>query len=187
MMMRVITHILAAAALVLGVAAAAAPPAPAGESTPIAPIMEPTGRAQQDSVQLDGAQQDSTAPAGPGGYDGRESTTGAAGGIQQDTGSGQQDMSGVQQDVDSTGVPVDAPAVESPAEDTSSTGQAACLHPMTGERIECSEDTPDGVLVIAVPCETDDGTIPAGAAACWWDSTLQGDGRGASCIVYRTA
>lgn len=171
--MRVIAHILAAAALVLGVAAAAAPPAPAGESTPIAPIMEPTGRAQQDSVQLDGAQQDSTAPAGPGGYDGRESTTGAAGGIQQD--------------VDSTGVPVDAPAVESPAEDTSSTGDISCLHPLTGERIECSEDTPDGVLVIAVPCETDDGTIPAGAAACWWDSTLQGNGRGVSYIVYRTA
>lgn len=142
MMMRIITHILAAAALVLGVAAAAAPPAPAGESTPIAPIMEPTGRAQQ--------------------Y-------------------------GAQQETDSTtGVPVEAPAVESSAEDTGSTGQAACLHPLTGERIECSEDTPDGVLVIAVPCETDDGTIPAGAAACWWDSSVQGNGIGVSYIIYRT-
>lgn len=185
-MMRIVTSTLAAIALVLGVAAAAAPPAPAGESTPIAPIMEPTGRAQQDDMQLDGAQQDSTPAAGAGGYDIRESTTGAAGGIQQDTGSGQQDMSGVQQDVDSTGVPVDAPAVESPAEDTSSTRQAACLHPMTGERIECSEDTPDGVLVIAVPCETDDGTVPAGAMACWWDSSVQGNGIGVSYIIYRT-
>lgn len=179
-MMRIITSTLAAIALVLGVATAAAPPAPAGESTPIAPIMEPTGRAQQG-----GAQQDSTAPVMPGGYDIRESAPAAAGGIQQDTGSGQQDDA--QQDVDSTGVPVEAPAVVSSAEDTSSTRQAACLHPMTGERIECSEDTPDGVLVIAVPCETDDGTIPAGAAACWWDSTLQGNGRGVSYIVYRTA
>lgn len=168
-MMRIITSTLAAIALVLGVATAAAPPAPAGESTPITPIMEPTGRAQ-----LDGAQQDSTPPAGPGGYDTHESTP-------DDTGSAQQDTGGT------TGVPVEAPAVESSAEDTGSTGDISCLHPLTGERIECSEDTPDGVLVIAVPCETDDGTIPAGAAACWWDSTLQGNGRGVSYIVYRTA
>lgn len=179
-MMRVIAHILAAAALVLGVAAAAAPPAPAGESTPIAPIMEPTGRAQQD-----GAQQDSAPPAGPGGYDIRESTnTAAPGGIQQDMGGIQQD--GAQQDTGgTTDIPVDAPVVEAAAEDTGSTGRAACMHPMTGERIACSEDTPDGVLVIAVPCETDDGTIPAGAMACWWDSTLQGNGSGVSYIVYR--